>query len=167
MCDEPTSDIHTLVCNDCEPHHHPNGLSHAFLELIRQHIERDRRPQSEFAVALKISRRTFARILDGTRPMQMRELRTLTDMLDIDRALATVAIEIIGDWQAYDDPGLRILLRLIKPVVAKLEQRADFPIEALTDHAEHKVSNWIADMFIANEEQIRHRRNDFIELPRL
>ena len=167
MCDELTPELHTIVCNECDPGRHPNGLSHAFLELIRQHVDRDRRPQSEFAVLLGISRRTFARILAGERPLMLSELRTLTDLLDIDRALATLAIEVIGDWRAYDDPGLSILLRLIKPVVTKLDQCADFPIAPLTDHAEQKVSNWIADMLIANEEQIRHRRNDFIELPRL
>lgn len=167
MCDKLTPVLHTIVCNECDPHHHPNGLSHAFLELIRQHVERDRRRQSEFADVLGISRRTFARILAGKRPMTLRELRTLTDLLDIDRALATVAIEVIGDWRAYDDPGLSILLRLIRPVVTKLDQRADFPIERLTDHAEQKVANWLADMLIANEEQIRHRRNEFIERPRI
>ena len=99
--------------------------------------------------------------------MLVSELRALTDLLDIDRARATVAIEVIGAWQAYDDPGLSILLRLVRPVVTKLDQRADFPIEPLTDQAEEKVSNWLANTLIANEEQIRHRRNDFIELPRI
>lgn len=167
MCSELTADLHTFVCDECGTEHRTDTISEAYLALIRWHIERDKRSQSDFAALLNMSRRTFARILGGKRQMLVSELRALTDLLDIDRARATVAIEVIGDWQAYDDPGLSILLRLVRPVVTKLDQRADFPIEPLTDQAEEKVSNWLANTLIANEEQIRHRRNDFIELPRI
>jgi transcriptional regulator with XRE-family HTH domain len=157
----------TLVCDECGPHHRLNPYSDAFLSLIRHQIERDRRSQSDFASLLGISRRKLGRILCGERPLLLAELRTLTDLLKIDRARATVAIEVIGDWQSYDDPGLCIFMRLVKLVVTKLEDRADFTLEPLTEAAEEKLSNWLVDTIIANAEQIRHRRNDFIQPPRL
>jgi len=73
----------------------------------------------------------------------------------------------LGDWRRYDDPGLAIMTRLIAPVVTKLNERAEFAIEPLSAAAETKLSDWIADTIIRNEEQIRSRRDDFVKLPTL
>jgi hypothetical protein len=57
------------------------------------------------------------------------------------------------------------MMRLIGPVVGKLNAGADFPIEPLTEPAENQLSDWLARTIITNEEQIRHRRNEFVKLP--
>lgn len=169
MCDDFdfASDDHTLVCNKCETRHRPDARSRAFLDLIQHHVDQDPRPLSDLAALLGISRRQLGRILGGKRPLRLAELRTLTDLLDIDRARATVAIEVIGDWRSYDDAGLSVVMCLLKPVVMKLRERADFPIEPLTKPAQDTLSDWLADSIITNEEQIRHRRDAFIKLPQL
>lgn len=122
---------------------------------------------SDLAEVLGISRRQLGRMLSGHRPLRLAELRALTDLLGIDRARATIAIEVIGDWQCYDDPGLNIVARLLHPVVSKLRERSDFPIEPLTMPAQDRLSDWLADTIITNEEQIRNRRDAFIKLPEL
>jgi hypothetical protein len=99
--------------------------------------------------------------------MRLGELITLTDLLRIDRTRAAVAIDVIDDWRSYDDPALRILLGMLKPVVTKIQERADFAIEPLTEPAQETLTNWLADSIIANEKQIRSRRNAFIKLPEL
>lgn len=119
------------------------------------------------AQKMGISRRQLGRMLSGRRPLRLAELRALTDLLGIDRARASVAIELLGDWRYYDDPGLNIVMRLLPPVVAKLSERADFPIEILTETAQERLSDWLADTIITNEEQIRNRRDTFIKLPEL
>jgi hypothetical protein len=91
----------------------------------------------------------------------------LTDLLGIDRARASVAIELLGDWQFYDDPGLNLVMRLLPSVVSKLGDRADFPVEPLSTSAQERLSDWLADTIITNEEQIRNRRDGFIKLPEL
>ena len=85
----------------------------------------------------------------------------------IDRARAIIAIDVIGDWQSYDDPHLCIVMRLLAPVVSKLNERAEFSIEPLTVAAETRLADWLANLIITNEEQIRHRRNEFVKLPSL
>ena len=122
---------------------------------------------ADLAEALGISRRQLGRMLSGKRPLRLAELRALTDLLGIDRARASVAIEVIGDWQCYDDPGLNIVMKLIHPVVSRLRDRADFPIELLPETAQERLSNWLADTIITNEEQIRNRRGTFVKLPEL
>ncbi len=169
MCDDFdfASVEHTLVCGECEVQHQPDARSDAFLALIRHHVDKDRRTLSDLAELLGISRRQLGRILDGKKPMRLAELRALTDMLGIDRARATVAIEMMGDWQSYDDPGLCIVMRMLKPVVTKLCERADFSLEPLTEPAQDTFTDWLADSIITNEVQIRDRRNAFIKLPQL
>ena len=94
-------------------------------------------------------------------------LKALTEMFEIDHARATIAIEVMGDWESYDDPALSLIIRLLKPVVLKLGERADFPIEPLTNPAQDTLSDWLANTIIANEEQIRNRRDGFIKLPEI
>ena len=158
---------HTIVWEKCGAGHQPDPRSGAFLALIRHHVEKDPRTLSELAEQLRISRRQLGRILGGKQPMRLAELRSLTDLLEIDRARATVAIEVMDDWRRYDDPGLYILMRLIKPVVIKLDERADFAPDPLTESAEDIFSDWLADSIITNEVQIRDRRNAFMKLPQL
>ena len=169
MCEDPISDgdQYTIVCSSCESHRTVDPRTDAFLALIRHHIAKDVRSISDLAEILGISRRQLGRILSGRRPLRLSELRTLTDLLAIDRARATFAIEVIGDWQCYDDPGLGVVMRLMVPVFAKLSERAKFPIEALTQKAEDRLSDWLAKTIITNEEQIRNRRDEFVKLPEL
>lgn len=158
---------HTLVCIEPDVAIVSDCQSDAFRALIKHHVELDSRSLSDLAETLDISRRQLGRVLNGQKPLRLAELRALTDLLEIDRARASVAIEVIGDWRSYDDPGLCIVMRLLKPVVTKLRERADFPLEPLTKPAEDTLSDWIADTVITNEEQIRNRRNAFIKLPQL
>jgi predicted transcriptional regulator len=158
---------HTIVWSECEAGQQPDPRSDAFLALIRHYVEKDTRTLSELAETLGISRRQLGRVIDGKKPMRLAELRALTDILDIDRARATVAIEMMGDWQSYDDPGLCIVMRMLKSVVTKLHERADFSLEPLTEPAQDKFTDWLADSIITNEVQIRDRRNAFMKLPQL
>lgn len=169
MCEEPITEIdkYTIVCSSCESHRTVDPRTDAFLALIRHHIVKGARSISELAEILGISRRQLGRMLSGRRPLRLSELRTITDLLGIDRARATFAIEIIGDWQCYDDPELGLVMQLMRPVVAKLSERADFPIEPLTQKAEDRLSDWLVRTIITNEEQIRNRRDEFVKLPDL
>ena len=169
MCEDMMleSEQHTLVCSHCETHAEMDPRTEAFLALINHHVGNDSRSMSDLAEILGISRRQLGRMLSGSRPLRIAELRSLTDLLGIDRARATVAIEVIGDWQSYDDPGLNVAMRLLQPVVSKLRERADFAIQPLTKPAQDRLSDWLADTIITNEEQIRLRRDTFIKLPEL
>ena len=169
MCEETLNDIdqYTIVCSPCESHRTLAPRTDAFLALIQHHIAKDARSISDLAEILGISRRQLGRMLSGRRPLRLSELRTITDLLGIERARATFAIEIIGDWQAYNDPELGLVMQLMKPVVAKLIDRANFPIEPLTQKAEDRLSDWLVRTIITNEEQIRNRRDDFVNLPEL
>ena len=158
---------HTLVCNDTEVRAAQDAHSVALLALIQHHIDRDPRSLGEMAKALKISRRQLGRILGGRKPLRLADLKLLSDVLGIDRARAIIAIDVIGDWQSYDDPHLCIVMRLLAPVVSKLNERAEFSIEPLTVAAETRLADWLANLIITNEEQIRHRRNEFVKLPSL
>jgi hypothetical protein len=66
----------------------------------------------------------------GEKPLRLVDLRHLSEVLQIDRARAVVAIEILI--------GAAMMIQLcnhdalIGPVVAKVNAGADFPIEALT-----------------------------------
>jgi hypothetical protein len=106
-------------------------------------------------------------MLSGQRPLRVVELRALMDLLEIDCARASVAIEVMGDWRSYDDPGLCIVMHMLKPVVTGLNAKAQFPIEPLTKPAQNTLSNWLIDIIIANQEQILRRRDAFINLPQL
>lgn len=137
----------------------------AFLALIRQHVAQENRSMSELAAVLRISRRQLGRMLNGLRPLRVAELEALTDLLGIDRARARVAIELIGDWQAYDDPGLGVVMRLIDPVVSRLRDKSEFPVQPLTKPAQERLSIWIADTILTNDTQIRNRQEAFMKLP--
>lgn len=169
MCEDliSESEMHTLLCSECENDVPTDPCTDAFLALIKYHVGRDARPLCDIAHMLGISRRQLGRMLSGHRPIRLGEFKTLTDLLGIDRARATVAIEIIGDWQSYDDPGLNIMMGLLVPAVTKLRDRADFTIEPLTRPAQEKLSDWLADSIITNEQQIRNRRDSFVKLPDL
>lgn len=151
----------------CDSHLDIDPRASAFLALINHHVDRDSRPLSAIAKILKISRRQLGRMLNGHRPMRIAELLKLTEVLRIDPARAVVAIEVIGDWQCYDDPGLGVVMHLLYPVVTRLRARADFAIQPLTKPAQDRLSDWLADTIITNEEQIRNRRDTFMKLPEI
>lgn len=161
----PDCEKHTIVCTEREMRRLTDA--DAYLALINQRVEKDPRPHCEIAELLGISRRQLGRMLSGHRPLRLAELNALTELFEIDHARATIAIEVMGDWQSYDDPSLSLVIRLLKPVVLKLGERADFPLEPLTDPAQDKLSDWLADTIIANEAQIRNRRDAFIKLPQI
>lgn len=169
MCEETLNDIdqYTKVSSPCESHPTPAPRPDAFLSLIQHHIAKDGRSISDLAEILGISRRQLGRMLSGRRPLRLSELQTITDLLGIERARATFAIEVLGDWQCYDDPEVGLVMQLMGPVVAKLSERANFPVEPLTQKAQDRLSDWLVRSIITNEEQIRNRRDDFVKLPEL
>jgi hypothetical protein len=158
-------DVYTIVYPADEHSDRDDPQSASLRDLIGDMIERDPRSLGEIATKAHMSRRQLGRIMDGKKPLRMIDLRHLSEVLEIDRARAVVAIEILGDWRSYDDPALLIMMRLIGLVVGKVNTDADFPIEPLTEPAEKRLSEWLAKTIITNEEQIRSRRNDFIKLP--
>lgn len=163
----PDSDSYTIVYQADHALGRSDRESACLRDLICDMIERDSRSLGEIANKAKMSRRQLGRILAGEKPLRLVDLRLLSEVLQIDRARAVVAIEVLGDWRSYDDPALRIMMRLIGPVVDKLNAGTDFPIEPLTGPAENQLSDWLARTIITNEEQIRHRRNEFVKLPAL
>lgn len=169
MCENliSASEMQPLPSGECENDIPQDSCTDAFLALIQHRVGIDARPLCDLAQILGISRRQLGRMLSGRRPIRQGEVKSLTDLLGIDLARATVAIEMIGDWQSYDDPGLSIVMGLLVPVVAKLRDRADFSIERLTRPAQDKLSDWLADTIITNEQQIRNRRDSFVKLPDL
>lgn len=169
MCEDLMieSEQHIEECDHCESHLEVDPRASALLALINHHVDQDTRPLSAIAKILRISRRQLGRMLSGHRPMRIAELLTLTEVLRIDPARAVVAIEVIGDWQCYDDPALGIVMSLLHPVVTKLRDRANFAIQPLTKPAQARLSDWLADTIITNEEQIRNRRDAFVKLPDL
>ena len=162
-----TTDDHTLVFNDRSEEAPDDYHSASLRALLAQCVERDQRSLGEIATAARMSRRQLGRILAGEKPLRLVDLRWLTEVLMIDRARAVLAIEVIGDWRSYDDPGLCLMMHLVAPVVSKLIDRADFPIEPLTPTAVTRLSDWLANSIITNQTQIRNRRNEFIKLPDL
>ena len=158
---------HSSVTNELEPAVGSDPRSHALLALLRHHIELNSRSLSHLAGLLGISRRQLGRMLGGQRPLRVVELRALTDLLGIDCARASVAIEVMGDWRSYDDPGLCIIMHMLKSVITGLNDKAHIPIEPLTKPAENTLSKWLVDIIVANQEQILRRRDAFINLPQL
>ena len=157
----------TVVCNHSEADMEVDQLTGSLLALINHHVFKGSRSMSDIAADLGISRRQLGRMLSGRRPLRIAEFRALTHLLQIDRTRAIVAIELIGDWKCYDDPGLNIVMHLLPPVVSKLRDRAEFAIQPLTKPAQNRLSDWLANTIITNEEQIRHRRDTFINLPEI
>jgi transcriptional regulator with XRE-family HTH domain len=90
-------------------------------DLIRDRIDRDGRSLVEIATIAGMSRRALGRIIAGQKPLRLVDLAQLSEALGIDRARAVIAIDILGDWTAYDDPVLCILMRLFAPVCSKVD----------------------------------------------
>jgi len=91
----------------------------------------------------------------------------LSDLLGIDQSRAWIAVGQLGDWQRYNDVNLAVIVQLVGPMLEKLETRADFAIEPLTQSAAEQVSEWVAELIISNAEQIRRRRETIEDLPEL
>jgi transcriptional regulator with XRE-family HTH domain len=70
---------------------------------------------AEIASLAGMSRRQLGRLLDGQKPLRLVDLKRLSAIVGIDAAKAVIAIEIIGDWSAYDEPVLEILIRMLAP----------------------------------------------------
>jgi transcriptional regulator with XRE-family HTH domain len=124
-------------------------------------------PVTEIASLAGMSRRQLGRLLDGQKPLRLVDLKRLSAIVGTDAAKAVIAIEIIGDWSAYDEPVLEILIRMLAPVFRKVDASADFPMEPLSAAAEEKFTTWLADILVTNQKQIRQRRDEFVKLPSL
>jgi len=122
---------------------------------------------AEIASLAGMSRRQLGRLLDGQKPLRLVDLKRLSAIVGIDAAKAVIAIEVIGDWSAYDEPVLEILIRMLAPVFKKVDASADFPMEPLSVAAEEKFTTWLADILVTNQKQIRQRRDEFVKLPSL
>jgi hypothetical protein len=101
----------------------------------------------------------------GEKPLRLVDLRHLSEVLQIDRARAVVAIEILAIGAAMTIRAC-IMMRLIGPVVGR-STPAPTSHRAFDRAAENQLSDWLAKTIITNEEQIRHRRNEFVKLPNL
>jgi transcriptional regulator with XRE-family HTH domain len=135
--------------------------------LFNHHIRQGSRSLEDLAAELGISRRQLGRILGGNTPLRLEAIVALSDLLGIDRQRALMAIGVLGDWQRYFDANLEVILQLVQPLLAKLDVQAEFAIEPLSAPAVDLFSNWLADALVANEEQIRRRRDTFTDLPEL
>lgn len=155
----------TLVWNEAERGCVATAMSIGHRALINHHIAQGARSCADLAGDLKISRRQLKRILSGETPLRIEAIVALYDLLGIDRERALMAIGVLGDWQRYFDTNLGVVLQLVQPVLAKLETSAEFAIEPLTGPAVARFSEWLANAIIANEEQIRSRRDSFADLP--
>lgn len=142
-------------------------VSGSHCALLRDRINRDGRSLAEIASLAGMSRRQLGRLLDGQKPLRLVDLKRLSAIVGIDAAKAVMAIEVIGDWNAYDEPVLEILIRMLAPVFKKVDASADFPMEPLSEAAEEKFTTWLAEILVTNQKQIRQRRDEFVKLPTL
>ncbi|WP_432787891.1 hypothetical protein [Novosphingobium rhizosphaerae] len=156
----PTTD-YTLVSQDGAASEWDAPFSESYRALLSEWIERDSRSLAEIASLARMSRRQLGRIIAGQKPLRVVDLRLLFDILGLNAARAVIAIEVIGDWSAYDDPMLGILIGMLAPVFKKVDTRADFPMEPLTDKAQEELTTWLAETLVTNQAQIRQRRDKF------
>lgn len=133
--------------------------------LINHHIEHGSKSLSDLADELGVSRRQLGRILSGKTPLRLEAIIALNERLGIEHQRALMAIGVLGDWQRYFDSNLGVVLQLVQPVLARLDALAEFAIEPLTQPAAARFADWLANAIIANEEQIRSRRDSFADLP--
>jgi|GEM_PF-2262309 len=155
---------HTLVWNNaggCVA----TAMSNGHRALINHHLVKSARSRADVADDLGISRRQLNRILSGKTPLRIEAIVALYDLFGIDRQRALLAIDVLGDWQRYFDTNLGVILQLVQPVLAALDTSAECEIEPLTAPAVARFSEWLAHAIIANEEQIRSRRDSFADLP--
>jgi predicted transcriptional regulator len=162
----PTDD-YTLVSQEETPSECDAPFSESHRALLRDRISRDGRSLAEIASLARMSRRQLGRIIAGQKPLRLVDLSRLSDILGIDAARAVIAIEVIGDWSAYEDPVLGILIGMLAPVFRKVDASADFPIEPLTTAAEEEFTTWLANTLVTNQAQIRRRRDKFLNPPTL
>ncbi|HWU01785.1 MAG TPA: hypothetical protein VN222_03510 [Novosphingobium sp.] len=162
----PTTD-YTLVSQQGTASESDAPFSESHRALLSNKINRDGRPLAEIAALAKMSRRQLGRILAGQKPLRLSDLRRLSDILGLNAARAVIAIEVIGDWSAYDEPMLEILIGMLAPVFKKVDARADFPMEPLTDKAQEELTTWLANTLVTNQAQIRQRRDQFVSTPSL
>lgn len=157
----PTTD-YTLVSKESAASDSDAPFSESHRALLSNKINRDGRPLAEIAALAKMSRRQLGRILAGQKPLRISDLRRLSDILGLNAARAVIAIEVIGDWSAYDDPMLGILIGMLAPVFRKVDAIADFPMEPLTDKAQEELTTRLAETLVTNQAQIRQRRDQFV-----
>ena len=162
---EFTNQIHTKVCDLSDALKPAAKIEDAYRALINHHIQLQARPRACLANDIGIDRRRLGRILSGDKPFRLEELITLIAVLGIDPPRAMIAIGLLDDWQRYSDVNLGVVLQLLQPVLDKLEAQSEFAIEPLTEPAVARFSDWLAEAIIANEEQIRLRRDSFHDLP--
>ncbi len=162
---EFTNQIHTKVCDLSDAIKPAAKIEDAYRALINHHIQLQARPRACLANDIGIDRRRLGRILSGEKPFRLEELIALIAVLGIDPPRAMIAIGLLDDWQRYSDVNLGVVLQLLQPVLDKLEAQSEFSIEPLTEPAVARFSDWLAEAIIANEEQIRLRRDSFHDLP--
>ena len=163
--DEGTGTQNSLGCDVAVGGCVATAMSIGHRALINHHIAKAAQSRADLADELGVSRRQMNRILSGDTPLRLEAIVALYDRLGIDRQRALLAIDVLGDWQRYFDPNLGVILQLVQPVLAALDATAEFAIEPLTGPAVIRFSEWLANAIIANEEQIRSRRDSFADLP--
>jgi len=158
-------DENTIVWNEAAGGCVATAMSIGHRALINHHIGQSSRSIADLAQDLGVSRRQLKRILSGDTPLRLEAIVALYARLGIDRQRALMAIDVLGDWQRYFDTNLGVILQLVQPVLAALDTSAEFAIEPLTGPAVARFAEWLANAIIANEEQIRSRRDSFADLP--
>lgn len=155
----------TIVWNEAPGGCVATAMSNEHRALINHHIAQSGRSREVLANDLGVSRRQLKRLLSGETPLRLEAIVALYAQLGIDRQRALMAIDVLGDWQRYFDTNLGVILQLVQPVLAALDTSAEFAIEPLTGPAVARLADWLANAIIANEEQIRSRRDSFADLP--
>lgn len=158
---------HTLVCDEAECSRITGAFLEGYRALISQHIDASQVSRIKLAAAVGLSRRQLGRILKGLAPLKNELISMLVDVLAIDRARSILAIAVLGDWQRYNDANLGIIVQLIGRTLDRLDARAEFAIEPLTEPAADQIADWIAEVIVTNAEQIRQRRDMIVDLPEL
>lgn len=162
MHEESSADAgHTKVCRT------ENHFTGSLRALLVNEIETRKLTLTELSKDMGYSRRTLGRMLSGEKQLSVHNILTMCNALGIDRLIAWFAIECMDDWNYYHDATLQIALRLLKPVILKINERATSAIEPLSAGALEILSDWIANTVIQNQQQIYSRRERFVELPQL
>jgi hypothetical protein len=158
---QSTNFSHTKVCAPLSAF--PNSI----LALMIHEIETRKLTITGIAQDTGYNRRSLRRLLTGKQELRVRDILVICNSLGIDRLRAWFAIECMGDWQHYYDVTLQVALRLFKPVILKINERATDAIEPLSAGALETLSDWIANTVIRNQDQIHSRRESFADLPRI
>ena len=139
----------------------------SFIALFRHEMQTRNIGPTQLACMLDWHRNRVTRVLKRPNYSKVEDITAICDVLDIDRSLATFAIDTIGDWSSYYDPALQVSVNMLGRVVAKINERRTCDIELLPPAAIEILTDWIVRTIIDNQEQICSRREAMPAMPRV